>query len=38
MAFPLSVIGGLLLVSYCIARLKTKRASKPDVQTLFGRK
>ena len=38
MSFPLSVIGGLLLVSYCIARLKTKRAAKPNVQTLFSRK
>ena len=35
---PLSVLGGLFVVAYCISLMKTKRAAKPDVQTLFGKK
>jgi hypothetical protein len=35
---PLSVFGGLFVAAYCISVLKTKRAAKPDVQTLFGKK
>jgi hypothetical protein len=35
---PLSVVGGLLLVGYCISRLRAQRGAKPDVQTLFGKK
>jgi len=35
---PLSLVGGLLLVGYCISRVRAKRAVKPDVQTLFGTK
>ena len=35
---PLSVIGGLFVVAYGISLLKTKRAAKRDVQTLFGKK
>ena len=35
---PLSVLGGLFFVAYCISLMKTKRAAKPDVQTLFGKK
>jgi hypothetical protein len=35
---PLSVLGGLFVMAYCISLLKIKRAAKPDVQTLFGKK
>jgi hypothetical protein len=38
MLIPLSVLGGLLLVGYGISRMKTQRAAKPNVQTLFSRK
>ena len=38
MLYPLSVLGGLILAGYGIARLKTKRASKPKFQGLFGMK
>jgi hypothetical protein len=34
----LSIVGGLLAAAYCISLAKTKRATKPGVQTLFGRK
>jgi hypothetical protein len=36
MFVPLSVLGGLFAVGYCISRLKGKRGGKADVQTLFG--
>jgi hypothetical protein len=35
---PLSVLGGLFIAAYGISLVKTKRAAKPDVQTLFGKK
>ncbi len=35
---PVSIVGGLLLVGYCISRVRAKRGAKPDVQTLFGTK
>ena len=35
---PLSVFSGLVLVGYCISRVRAKRSTKPDVQTLFGKK
>jgi hypothetical protein len=36
MFVPISVLGGLIAVGYCISRLKGKRGGKADVQTLFG--
>jgi hypothetical protein len=30
-----SVIGGILLVGFCISRVKTSRGAKKNVQTLF---
>lgn len=36
--FAISVLGGLAFAAYCISLVKTKRATKPDVQTLFGKK
>lgn len=36
MLVPISVVAGLLFVGYGISRLKTKRATKPDVLTLFN--
>jgi hypothetical protein len=36
MFVPLSVLGGLFAVGYCISRLKGKRGRKADVQTLFS--
>jgi hypothetical protein len=38
MAFSLSVVVGLLIAAFSISRVKTQRAAKPDVQTLFGKK
>ena len=38
MLVPLSVFAGLFFVGYGISRLKTKRAARPDVQTIFGSK
>ena len=38
MFVSLSVLGGLVLVGYGISRISTKRAAKPDVQTLFDKK
>jgi hypothetical protein len=38
MFVPISVIGGLFLVGFCISRLKGIRERKPDVQTLFKTK
>jgi hypothetical protein len=38
MFVPLSVVAGLFFVGFGISRLKTKRAAKPNVQTLFGSK
>lgn len=32
----LTVVSGLLVAGYCIARIRTKRGAKSDVQTLFG--
>ena len=36
MFFPLSLLGGLVLMGYGIARVRAKRANKPNVQKLFG--
>jgi hypothetical protein len=38
MLVPISVLGGLFLVGFCISRLKEVRERKPDVQTLFKMK
>ena len=38
MLVGLSVVGGLFVVGLCISRLKTMKAVKPNVQTLFGTK
>jgi hypothetical protein len=38
MAFSLSVVGGLLVAAFGISRLKTQRAAKLNVQTLFSKK
>jgi len=38
MAFSLTVVGGILLAAFSISRLKTQRAAKPNVQTLFSKK
>lgn len=35
---PISVLGGLFVVAYCVSIVKTKRATKSDVQTLFNKK
>jgi hypothetical protein len=36
MFVPLSVLGGLFALGYCISRLKGKRGGKGEVQTLFS--
>jgi hypothetical protein len=38
MLVPFSVLSGLFLLGYGISRLKTQRAAKPGVQTLFGKR
>jgi len=38
MMVPLSVLGGLFVVGFCISRLKEMRGRRPDVQTLFRTK
>jgi hypothetical protein len=38
MLFSLSAVGGLLIVAIGVSRAKTRRAAKPSVQTLFGKK
>jgi hypothetical protein len=38
MAFSLSVVGGLIVAAFGISRLKTQRAAKANVQTLFSKK
>jgi hypothetical protein len=34
----ISVLGGLFFAAYCISVIRTKRALKPGVQTLFNKK
>jgi hypothetical protein len=38
MVFAGSVIGGLLLLGYCISRVKAIRETKKSVRTLFDTK
>jgi len=38
MAFSLTVVGGVLLLAFSVSRVRTVRASKTNVQTLFGKK
>jgi len=35
MVFAVSAIGGLLLLAYCVSRVKAKREAKKNVETLF---
>jgi outer membrane murein-binding lipoprotein Lpp len=35
MVLSASVIGGLLLLAYCVSRVKAKRAAKKSIETLF---
>ncbi len=35
MVFAVSVIGGLLLLAYCVSRVKAKREAKKSIETLF---
>jgi len=36
MAFSLCVLTGIVVVSFGVARMKARRGSKRNVQTLFG--
>jgi hypothetical protein len=38
MVFAVSLIGGLLLLGYCVSRVKASREAKKSVQTLFDMK
>ena len=38
MVFAVSVVGGLLLSSYFISRVKARREAKKSIQTLFDTK
>jgi len=35
MVFVVSLIGGLLLLAYCVSRVKAKREAKKSIETLF---
>jgi hypothetical protein len=35
MVFAVSVIGGVLLLAYCVSRVKAKREAKKSIETLF---
>lgn len=37
MAFVVSVVGGLLLLAFCLSRVKANREAKKSVQTLFDK-
>ena len=38
MTFSLSVLGGLFLMGFVLSRVRVKRETKADVQTLFDGK
>ncbi len=38
MLFSMSAIGGLVVVAFCISRVKRAKDSRPNVQTLFRAK
>jgi hypothetical protein len=35
MVLSVSVIGGVLILAYCVSRVKAKREAKKSIQTLF---
>jgi outer membrane murein-binding lipoprotein Lpp len=35
MVLSASVIGGVLILAYCVSRVKAKREAKKSIQTLF---
>jgi hypothetical protein len=35
MVLAVSAIGGLLLLAYCLSRVKAKREAKKSIETLF---
>jgi hypothetical protein len=38
MAFPLSIVGGLLLVGYVFSRMNARQGSKRNIQTILETK